>query len=138
MSTITATKPSLTLKRRYNAAPAKVYAAWTDPEKLKRWMGPGEVGQGELSVGAPGASAPAEQKRSEGAEVPADRRYLRLVTLLVGVATMTLLCIDYVFKASAARALPSADLGAFFARYYAVLNLVAFAFQLVLATLAER
>jgi uncharacterized protein YndB with AHSA1/START domain len=43
MSTITATKPSLTLKRRYNAAPAKVYAAWTDPEKLKRWMGPGEV-----------------------------------------------------------------------------------------------
>jgi uncharacterized protein YndB with AHSA1/START domain len=43
MSTITATKPSLTFKRRYNAAPAKVYAAWTDPEKLKRWMGPGEV-----------------------------------------------------------------------------------------------
>jgi uncharacterized protein YndB with AHSA1/START domain len=43
MSTATATKPSLTLKRRYNAAPAKVYAAWADPEKLKRWMGPGEV-----------------------------------------------------------------------------------------------
>jgi len=99
---------------------------------------PGEVGQGELSVGAAGPSALAEQKRSEGAEVPADRRYLRLVTLLVAVATMTLLCIDYVFKASAARALPSADLGAFFARYYAVLNLVAFAFQLVLATLLLR
>jgi uncharacterized protein YndB with AHSA1/START domain len=43
MPTVTATKPSLTLKRRYSAAPAKVYAAWTDPEKLKRWMGPGEV-----------------------------------------------------------------------------------------------
>jgi uncharacterized protein YndB with AHSA1/START domain len=43
MSTVTATKPSLTLKRRYSAAPAKVYAAWADPEKLKRWMGPGEV-----------------------------------------------------------------------------------------------
>jgi DNA-binding MarR family transcriptional regulator len=27
------TKPSLTIKRRINAAPAKVYAAWTDPEK---------------------------------------------------------------------------------------------------------
>lgn len=40
MSTQTATKPSLTLKRRYNAPPAKVYAAWTDPEKMKRWMGP--------------------------------------------------------------------------------------------------
>ena len=31
MSTATAIKPSLTLKRRFNAPPAKVYAAWTDP-----------------------------------------------------------------------------------------------------------
>jgi uncharacterized protein YndB with AHSA1/START domain len=43
MSTQTATKPSLTLKRRFKAPPAKVFAAWTDPEKVKRWMGPGEV-----------------------------------------------------------------------------------------------
>jgi uncharacterized protein YndB with AHSA1/START domain len=42
-TTVTATKPSLTLKRRYNAPPAKVYAAWADPEKLKRWMGPEHV-----------------------------------------------------------------------------------------------
>ena len=42
MSTVT-TKPSLTIKRRFNAAPSKVFAAWTDPEKVKRWMGPGEV-----------------------------------------------------------------------------------------------
>jgi uncharacterized protein YndB with AHSA1/START domain len=34
-------KPSLTLKRRLKASPAKVFAAWTDPEKVKRWMGPG-------------------------------------------------------------------------------------------------
>jgi len=40
MSTQTATKPSLTLKRRFNAPPAKVFAAWTDPEKMKHWMGP--------------------------------------------------------------------------------------------------
>jgi uncharacterized protein YndB with AHSA1/START domain len=39
----TLTKPSLTIKRRFNAAPAKVYAAWADPEKIKLWMGPGEV-----------------------------------------------------------------------------------------------
>ena len=38
-----AVKPSLTVKRRFNAAPAKVFAAWTDAEKVKRWMGPGEV-----------------------------------------------------------------------------------------------
>ena len=33
------TKPSLTIRRRINAAPAKVYAAWTDPEKLGVWFG---------------------------------------------------------------------------------------------------
>jgi len=42
MSTPTV-KPSLTIKRRFNAPPAKVFAAWTDPEKVKRWMSPGEV-----------------------------------------------------------------------------------------------
>ena len=43
MDTQTAVKPSLTLKRRLKAPPAKVFAAWTDPDKVKRWMGPGEV-----------------------------------------------------------------------------------------------
>jgi uncharacterized protein YndB with AHSA1/START domain len=40
MSTQSATKPSLTLKRRFNAAPAKVYAAFTEPETIARWFGP--------------------------------------------------------------------------------------------------
>jgi uncharacterized protein YndB with AHSA1/START domain len=43
MSTQTATKPSLTIKRRLKAPPAKVFAAWTEPEKIKHWMGPGEI-----------------------------------------------------------------------------------------------
>jgi uncharacterized protein YndB with AHSA1/START domain len=43
MATNVAVKPSLTIKRRFNAPPAKVFAAWTDPEKIKRWMGPGEI-----------------------------------------------------------------------------------------------
>lgn len=34
------TQPSLTLTRRLRAAPAKVFAAWTDPEKIVRWFGP--------------------------------------------------------------------------------------------------
>ncbi len=42
MSTVT-TKPSLTIKRSFNASPAKVFSAWTDPEKVKRWMGPAAV-----------------------------------------------------------------------------------------------
>jgi uncharacterized protein YndB with AHSA1/START domain len=43
MATNVATKPSLTIKRRFNAPPEKVFSAWTDPEKIKRWMGPGEI-----------------------------------------------------------------------------------------------
>src|SRR3954454_9131463 len=33
------TRPSLTFKRRLNAPPAKVYAAWTDPQKMIHWFG---------------------------------------------------------------------------------------------------
>jgi uncharacterized protein YndB with AHSA1/START domain len=33
-------KPSLTIKRRLHAPPAKVYAAWTEPAQLVRWFGP--------------------------------------------------------------------------------------------------
>jgi len=39
-------RPSLTLKRRLNAPPAKVYAAWTNPEKIARWFGPASVKAG--------------------------------------------------------------------------------------------
>jgi len=42
MSVQSAVKPSLTLKRRLQAPPAKVFAAWTDPEKIMRWMGPAD------------------------------------------------------------------------------------------------
>jgi uncharacterized protein YndB with AHSA1/START domain len=43
MSTQTSTKPSLTLKRRLNAPPAKVYGAWTDPAQIARWFGPAQA-----------------------------------------------------------------------------------------------
>ena len=43
MSTAAAVKPSLTIKRRFKAAPEKVYAAWIDPEKMSRWLGPPDV-----------------------------------------------------------------------------------------------
>lgn len=36
-------KPSLTIRRWLNASPARVYAAWTDPQRLARWWGPGKV-----------------------------------------------------------------------------------------------
>ena len=34
-----AVKPSLTIKRRFNAPPEKVYAAWTRPEQIAKWLG---------------------------------------------------------------------------------------------------
>ena len=33
-------KPSLTIKRRLNAPPSKVYGAWTDSAKIWHWFGP--------------------------------------------------------------------------------------------------
>jgi uncharacterized protein YndB with AHSA1/START domain len=48
--TATATKPSLTIKRRFNASPAKVYAAWTDPQMIARWFGPAGVEHVEAST----------------------------------------------------------------------------------------
>jgi uncharacterized protein YndB with AHSA1/START domain len=55
MSTTTATKPSLTLKRRINATPAKVFAAFTEPQTITRWFGPAGVqkveAESDLRVG---------------------------------------------------------------------------------------
>ena len=46
-------KPSLSLSRRYPVGPEKVWRAWTDPEAVKRWWGPGPgepVSAAELDV----------------------------------------------------------------------------------------
>ena len=43
-------RPSLTLKRRLNASPEKVYAAWADPQKLVQWFGPGQVEEGSVKA----------------------------------------------------------------------------------------
>ena len=43
MSTAAAVKPSLTIRRRFKAAPARVFAAWTEPAQIARWFGPGGV-----------------------------------------------------------------------------------------------
>jgi uncharacterized protein YndB with AHSA1/START domain len=45
-------KPSLSLSRRFNSPPEKVWRAWTDPEALKHWFGPdaGKVSLAEIDV----------------------------------------------------------------------------------------
>lgn len=35
-------RPQLRLTRRYPVAPARVWQAWTDPQALSAWFGPGE------------------------------------------------------------------------------------------------
>jgi uncharacterized protein YndB with AHSA1/START domain len=48
-----ATKPSLTLTRGYPVAPEKVWRAWTDPQAVAKWWGPGPgepVSLAELDV----------------------------------------------------------------------------------------
>ena len=44
------TRPSLTLTRRLRARPEKVYAAWTEPEKLAQWFGPAQVKAGSVQA----------------------------------------------------------------------------------------
>ncbi|MBI2751998.1 MAG: SRPBCC domain-containing protein [Betaproteobacteria bacterium] len=36
-------KPFLEIRRHYPVAPASVWRAWTDPQAIKRWWGPGAV-----------------------------------------------------------------------------------------------
>ena len=46
-------KPALALDRHYPVAPEKVWRAWTDPEAVKKWWGPGgpqPVAVAELDV----------------------------------------------------------------------------------------
>ena len=49
-------KPALTLERHYPVAPQKVWRAWTEPEAVKQWWGPGgndpvSVAQLDVRVG---------------------------------------------------------------------------------------
>lgn len=55
------------------------------------------------------------------------------VALLVGLSTAAVLTVDYLFKSTAAASIAPAQLGEFFARYYAVMNGVSLVVQLLVA-----
>ncbi len=67
-----------------------------------------------------------------GLSVLREEPYVRRMAALVGLSTVTLLFTDYLFK-SVAKAEVHSGLALFFARYYAVLNAVAFLMQVVVA-----
>src|SRR4030081_1701078 len=44
-------KTSLQIRRVYKAPVGAVYAAWTDPDQMKHWMGPSDdFGESEVSM----------------------------------------------------------------------------------------
>jgi uncharacterized protein YndB with AHSA1/START domain len=45
-------RPSLTIKRRIKAAPAKVFAAWTQPQALAQWFGPEQIREAQADIDA--------------------------------------------------------------------------------------
>jgi uncharacterized protein YndB with AHSA1/START domain len=51
MEIATDDRTSLQIRRLYKAPVAAVYAAWTDPEQMKHWMGPSEdFGDSEVTM----------------------------------------------------------------------------------------
>jgi uncharacterized protein YndB with AHSA1/START domain len=42
-SAVATSQPSLTITRRLPASPERCFRAWTDPQALKHWFGPGEI-----------------------------------------------------------------------------------------------
>ena len=74
------TKPSLTLQRRINAAPAKVFRAWTEAAQLMKWMHPGDsdVVRAELDARVDGRFSIVYRK-PDGREIEAGGQYLEMV-----------------------------------------------------------
>lgn len=76
-------KPSdreLLLTRTYDAPPAKVFQAWTDPELLKQWFAPRPYATpvAELDL-RPGGASLIVMKGPDGAEIPCPGVFLEVV-----------------------------------------------------------
>jgi AAA family ATP:ADP antiporter len=59
-----------------------------------------------------------------------DDTYLYRIVALVLLGSITVTLVDYLFKSTVARQIPHEDLGQFFSRYYAAVNLAAFGVEL--------
>jgi AAA family ATP:ADP antiporter len=64
--------------------------------------------------------------------------YVRRILVLVLVATVTVTCVDYLFKAAVAERISKDALGSFFATVYTVLNAIAFVVQIGAVSLLLR
>ena len=84
------------------------------------------------------SAAPADTPARMSTAVFRDNPLLGRITILVVVSTATVLVVDYLFKSTAARTLTPAALGPFFARFYAVMNLISLVVQLLVASRVLR
>ncbi|MCA9604563.1 MAG: hypothetical protein KC619_03140 [Myxococcales bacterium] len=118
------------------AALADLAQAWLTPRDLLL------VGAGLLATTAfipalvfpPVAPAGDEPSAAPDEETPPDVvRYVRRLVLLVALASITAVLVDYVFKATVARELTTAELGPFFGRFYIALNVASLLVQITLA-----
>ncbi len=66
------------------------------------------------------------------------RRHLRLLFGAVALTAISATLVDYAFKSSVDRTLPSEELGAFFSRFYLGMSLLSLAIQVVVAPILLR
>jgi uncharacterized protein YndB with AHSA1/START domain len=73
-------KPRLTLQRRLNASPAKVFRAWTEPAQILKWMHPSgtEMLHAEVEARVEGRFQ-LVMRGADGAEHAVTGRYLEVV-----------------------------------------------------------
>ncbi|RKE36768.1 uncharacterized protein YndB with AHSA1/START domain [Paraburkholderia sp. BL23I1N1] len=74
------TKPSLTLQRRLDVTPAKVFRAWTEAAQLMKWMHPAdaEVTRAELNARVDGRYL-IRYLKADGRELEVSGQYLEVV-----------------------------------------------------------
>lgn len=85
------------------------------------------------------APRPAPPLRGRDPVARADtRRHLRLLFGVVALTALSATLVDYAFKSSIDRTLPTEELGPFFGRFYLGMNLLSLALQVVIAPLVLR
>ncbi len=98
---------------------------------LSTMLVPGGRARPRGRAGPPPSSPPGPA--AHGLALAREYPYIGWLAALTALSTASVLGTDYLFKAEAARRLSPAELGAYFARSYAVFNAGAFVVQVLLA-----
>lgn len=101
-------------------------------------FGAGAVVAAVLPAGSEVAAARPAQAADVGRSLFKEQPFLLRLGLLSVLSTATFLLVDFLFKSTVARTLPAAELGPFFARFYALTNAAALVVQLLVSTRVLR